>query len=139
MSIKKHAFQMVNIFRKPSVVEDLPKDVEITIDATMQNPPKLISFKGIEVAVITTTVSITIEDVIEAVMRGETIYEFKDASEKARCEKSLKEENKLPSEIEEYLMNAVGGRALLLLVKSHVEIGIPPPISLPRFDRERRH
>jgi len=134
MPVVRHVFQMFNVSRKLDVTHGLPDTGSVSINVTINNPPKIVNFEGKDTALITSTVNIRIEEnIAEAMMRGETLYEFKDETDKQKCLKNIDENKRLPRETEEEIMNDVAARAVLSLVKAHVEIGIPPPVPLPRM------
>jgi len=125
---------MINFTRIIGVKEDLPEgEHAVIINVTLHNPPELLKFKGEDVVFMTATANVTLEKLAEALMRIEVIYKFENVSEKIKAEKTIKEKKKLPEDIEKKLMNNIGARAILMLVKSHNELGIPPPVPLPRF------
>lgn len=133
MGVLRHAFQMISFSRSRSVTKEIPKEGEVHINVTMQNPPTFLKFKQKDVALVLETVNIRMKDLAEVIMRGETLYEFQNALEKEECKKHVEKEKKLPDKIEKIIMNHVGAKAILLLVKAQSEIGIPPPVPLPLF------
>lgn len=137
MPVFRHAFQMFNFTKKLSVTDDLPEGGGlVSINITLQNPPDVIQFKGKEIVMILSTVNIRMEKVAEVIMRGESLYAFKDDDEKKLCLSSLEENKRLPHDVEKHIMNIIATRAVLSVVKAHAELGIPPPISLPILEPE---
>lgn len=128
----KNVFQMVTINRKLSITEKTPEKGDVSININLQNPPQLIKFKEQDAALVTSTINITVSSIADVVMKGESVLIF-DKGEKARFEESIEKTKQMPEDMQKRLMRVVTARAMLLLVKANVEIGIPPVVPLPVF------
>ena len=128
----RHVFQMVNINRKLGIIEDLPKEVDMHINVSFQYPLKLAKFKEKDVAIIASTISLTLSNVLEAIMKGESVL-ILSTEEKKQIEESIASKKPLPEDYQKLLMGRISRQALLLLTKANIELEIPPPIPLPSF------
>lgn len=131
--VTRHAFQTLTITRKLSVLDVLPEKGDVGINVNLEAPPTFNTVDGRDVAVVKSTINITLGGIGEAMMRGETIYELDDQTEKESIEKHLADTKKYPEKLEKLLLNYLGPTAILMLVKASTELGIPPPVPLPHF------
>ncbi len=126
---------MFNLTRLLSVKDDYPeKGGEVHINVTLHNPPEITEFEGEDVLFVKSTVSVTMANIAEVMMKGETLYSFKNNSEKQNCVTHIRDHNRMTPDLEKEIMNQIGPRAILSLVKAHSELGIPPPVPLPHFE-----
>lgn len=136
MPVVRHSFQMFTFTRLLSVMDEYPsKKGEVNINVTIHNPPEIVEFKEEEVLFMKSTTNVSLKNIADVTIRGETLYKFESGDEKDNCVAHIREHNKLPADLAREIMNQIGARVMLSIVKAHTEFGIPPPVPLPRFEK----
>lgn len=124
---------MINFSRKISITQEVPKQGDVNINVTVEYPLQFVKHKKKDVVLVDESISIRIGGIADVMMHGETLYESESLSEMKALETYVKKNKKLPEDVEKELMNHVAARAILALMKASYEIGIPPPVPLPKF------